>query len=320
MDSDMSPDGIVVGIDGSLEATAAARWAAREAALREVSLTLIHVIANSLSSWPAMGWPTAALPPGFGRHEMDQGRKVIKDTLEVIAKTTDRRRMPEITASLCVPPAVPTLLEFAERAQMIVVGRRGQGALRRALLGSVSSAMLHHARCPVAVIHHRTPARVQLGQAPVLVGIDGSPKSELATAIAFDEASRRAVDLIALHARSAVDGTPFPAMRWTAPQVAAEEVLAERLSGWQERYPDVNVERIVSDNHPAQSLLEEAERAQLVVVGSRGRGGFTGMLLGSVSAVVVQASRTPTIVATQPLDVWKRDGRKRYRIDARRTA
>jgi nucleotide-binding universal stress UspA family protein len=116
MDSDISPSGIVVGIDGSLEATAAARWAAREAAMREVPLTLIHVIANTLSTWPAMGWPTAALPPQFGKHEINQGRKAIKDTLEVIAKTTDRRRMPQITPSLCTPPTVPALLEFAEQA------------------------------------------------------------------------------------------------------------------------------------------------------------------------------------------------------------
>ena len=84
--------------------------------------------------------------------------------------------------------AIPTLIELSERAKMIVVGSRGHGALRRGLLGSVSAGLVYGAHCPVAVIHdHATPA----ADAPVVVGIDGSPSSELATRIAFEEAAER---------------------------------------------------------------------------------------------------------------------------------
>ena len=96
---------------------------------------------------------------------------------------------------------------------MIVVGCRGRGALARVLLGSVSTGLVHHAHCPVAVIHDEDPLMPHPAQAPVLVGIDGSPASELAAAIAFDEASRRGVELVALHAWSDVEVIELPA--WT---------------------------------------------------------------------------------------------------------
>jgi nucleotide-binding universal stress UspA family protein len=136
-------------------------------------------------------------------------------------------------------------------------------------------------------------------QAPVLVGIDGSPVSELATAIAFEEASRRRLDLIALHAWSDAGVFDFPGMDWSTMKASEDEVLAERLAGWQERYPEVNVHRHVVCDRPARQLIEHADAAQLVVVGSHGRGGFAGMLLGSVSTAVVQSARRPVIVARQ---------------------
>jgi nucleotide-binding universal stress UspA family protein len=187
---------------------------------------------------------------------------------------------------------------MSKEAQMVVVGRRGQGALGT-LLGSVSSGLIHHAHCPIAVIHEDS-STAHPSQAPVLVGVDGSPASESATAIAFDEASRRHVDLIALHAWSDAGMLDFPGMDWPQMKVSADEVLAERLAGWQERYPDVKVHRHVVRDRPARQLIDQSETAQLVVVGSHGRGGFAGMLLGSVSAAVVQSSSTPVIVARQP--------------------
>jgi nucleotide-binding universal stress UspA family protein len=139
----------------------------------------------------------------------------------------------------------------------------------------------------------------------VVVGIDGSPASELATEIAFDQASRRGVDLVALHAWSDMGPIEFASANW-APiewrniKVAEEEVLSERLSGYSERYPNVTVRRVVVSDRPAPRLLEQAAEAQLLVVGCRGRGGFAGMLLGSVGSAVVNSAQIPVIVARMP--------------------
>ena len=132
-----------------------------------------------------------------------------------------------------------------------------------------------------------------------MAGIDGSPASELATAIAFDEASRRQVGLVALHAWSDLDVTEWPGIDWPATQSMAEEVLAERLAGWQEQYPDVQVTRIVEQAQPARQIVQQSEKAQLVVVGNRGRGGFAGLLVGSVGETVAQMARVPVIVRTR---------------------
>jgi nucleotide-binding universal stress UspA family protein len=168
-------------------------------------------------------------------------------------------------------------------------------------LGSVSSALVSHGHCPVAVIHGEDPLMPHHpAQAPVLVGIDGSAASQLATAIAFDEASWRDVQLIALHAWSDTAAIELPGLDWAATKAEAERLLAERLAGWQERYPDVEVCRLVVCGQPARQLVERSQAAQLVVVGSHGRGGFAGMVLGSVSSSVVHSARAPVIVARQP--------------------
>jgi nucleotide-binding universal stress UspA family protein len=142
-----------------------------------------------------------------------------------------------------------------------------------------------------------------VARAPVLVGIDGSPASEAATAIAFEEASRRGVDLIALHAWTdpRVSGSKglFQDSKWDAQLADEEETLAERLAGWHERYPDVEIRRRIEIGDPARWLIEASERAQLIVVGSHGCGWFSGRLLGSVGAAVVNRAKIPVIVARQ---------------------
>jgi len=134
----------------------------------------------------------------------------------------------------------------------------------------------------------------------VLLGIDGSPASEAATAWAFEEASRRGVGLIALHAWSDVGVFPIFGMDWRQYQGQGEEVLAERLAGWQERYPDVHVTRRLVCDTPAYWLLQESHSAELVVVGSHGRGGFGRMRLGSVSTALAQSATVPVVVVRTP--------------------
>ena len=289
---------ILVGVDGSSASTVAVEWAARDAVIRNVPLTLVNVLDPPMAT-TVRGFPMP-MPPEYTQWQHDEGRKVLNDTLKTVEDRTRQIGPLDISSELMIGPPVPTLVELSKDAAMVVVGSHGRGALARRLFGSVSTGLVHHAHCPVAVIPDQDPLMPHPSQAPILVGIDGSRASESAIAIAFDEASWRGVELIALHAWSDTAMYEFRVPDWSQVRSDAEELLAERLAGWEERYSDVNVCRVVECDQPARQLLEQSKSAQLVVVGSHGRGGFTGMLLGSVSTAVVHAARTPVIVARTP--------------------
>jgi nucleotide-binding universal stress UspA family protein len=285
--------GIVVGVDGSTASTAAVRWAARWAAMCSTGLTIAHASLPVVPESSLVEW-TGPTPSEVMRAQEELAQRLIADAVKTASDTAGGLRI-QAKAILAAP--VPALVELSNAAQILVVGRRGRSSLAGVLLGSVSIAMIHRARCPVAVINDESPAEAASMDAPVLVGIDGSSASELATAIAFDEASWRGVELVALHA--AYDSDPFGIhqLEWASVEPKAHQALAERLAGYQERYPDVRVRRVVVFDRPAPHLIDQAKTAQLVVVGTRGHGEFASLLLGSVSAAVVQATRTPVIVA-----------------------
>lgn len=285
--------GIIVAVDGSPSSLAATDWAARDAALRHVPLTLVHVLAE-----PPVGmWPEPALLTGFSDWRARNGHEVLAKARRVANEASPQTDSVPLTELSCAGTPIPTLVDLSKDADMVVVGCRGHGTLKRMLLGSVSTGLVQHSHCPVAVIHDEDPLMDHPSDAPVLVGIDGSPASELATAIAFDEASRRAVGLVALHGWFDDDLRDWIGVDWDRQLELGKEVLGERLAGWAERYPDVAVEHRLVDGDAAERLVEASEAAQLTVVGSHGRGGFAGMLLGSVSSAVVHAARMPVIVA-----------------------
>ena len=288
---------IIVGVDGSPVSLVAVDWAAHTAALRGVALKLVHVLNPPV----VMAFPEVPMPSGYLQWQEDAGRSLLATAVKTaeeaaLAAGTGSRPI-TVTTEMVSGSSVPALAELSGQAQMIVVGCRGRGALVRGLLGSVSTGVVHHATCPVAVVHDEDPLIPHPSKAPVVVGLDGSPASERAVEIAYEEASFRGVDLVAVHAWSDSGVLEFPGVDWSVLQAEAEETLAERLAGWGERYPDVLVRRVVVADRPAHQLLEQAQTAQLLVVGSHGRGGFAGMVLGSVSTAVVNAARMPVIVA-----------------------
>jgi nucleotide-binding universal stress UspA family protein len=295
MSSSALHDGIIVAVDGSPSSLVATDWAARDAALRHVPLTLVHV-----SPEPATPiWPEIASFDDLPAWRKEHGHQVLTDARHVADRAILDFDPIAVDAVTYAGPVISTLVDLSKDAAMMVVGRRGLGALKRRLLGSVSSGVIQHAHCPVAVIHDEDPLMDHPAQAPVLVGIDGSPASELATAVAFDEASRRGVGLVARHSWAESDVFGWSAVDWGRQLEIGKEALSERLAGWQERYPDVSVEHRLVYGDPAEKLVDASELAQLTIVGSHGRGGFAGMLLGSVSSAVTQAARMPVIVARQ---------------------
>lgn len=285
--------GIVVAVDGSPASTVAAGWAAREAAMRNIPLTVVHAVSTPTATFPPVPYPESLVTS-----LEDEGKKAIMHATKVAEDAMPADRAVPIGRKLVYAAPASALLTMSDAAEMIVMGSSGRGLLARGLLGSVSSTVVRHANCPVAVVRDEEVPDPR--NAPVLLGTDGSPASELATEIAFDEASRRRVDLVAIHAWSDAALVEVFEIDWPAVEGEAERSLAESLAGWQERYPDVTVHRLIAQDRAARHLIDKSETAQLVVVGSHGRGSLSRMLLGSVSNAVLHSVRVPIIVARPP--------------------
>jgi len=280
---------IVVGVDGSPESVAAARWAVVEAGLRQLTVQLVGVY-----SWPAPPMPLSGLPP-------EVTGESLRDAAErAMATIVDEMRGISAAVSLTgtVVPGLPahTLIELSDRATMVVVGHRGRGGFAALMLGSVAGTVAAHAQCPVAVV--RSPGPPSPAAGTVLVGVDGSPHSDAAVGLAFDEAARRGATLTAVHSCE-LPPAPWPDAVW-APDITWEASQAQRVQGWiqpwQDKYPDVAVTPRVTTERPAAALIAAAHEAALIVVGSRGHGGFAGLLLGSVSQQLIHHAPCPVVV------------------------
>jgi nucleotide-binding universal stress UspA family protein len=269
--------------------------------MRHVPLTVVHAISSLAGVASPLAWPTGGVPQEIVEIQEDEGRRIIADAVKAIEDSVAKAERPEIHGELHIGATVPILAGLSKDAELVVVGCRGRRSERyRRLLGSISTGLIHHAHGPAAVVHDEVSSLRDTTRLPVVVGVDGSRASEVALALALDEASWRGVDLVALHVWSDADMSMVPGMEVSALKLAADKTLAERLAGWQERRPEVSVHRVVELEEPVRRLLDRAEEAQLLVVGSHGRGGFAGMLLGSVSTTVAQEARVPVIVARQP--------------------
>lgn len=289
-------------MDGSAPSTAAVRWAVGDARLRHAALRLVHVIAP-VSETSTSPWDGISARADRFRFTLDKrsSRRVLESAYQVVSDAVPRPEFPVRTEVLAGSTA-PTLAACAKQADMLVVGRGGRNAFARALFGSVSSGLVHHAVCPLAVIHEGAGPGTK---APVVVGIDGSPASEPALRIAFDEASRRGVDLVAMHTWSDEGPVSFgrpghSPIEWANFQEREEGIAAAQLADWRARYPAVSVHAVVVADRPAHRLLQLAETAQLLVVGSHSHGRFTGIRHDSVSSTVATAAQIPVIVTHSP--------------------
>ena len=167
--------GIVVGVDGSSSSNSAVRWAAQEARMRNVPLTLVHVVVTP--AWGPTPWLLSNAPLPIPAEEdrtlEEAGRKIIDEAIKIAEDSGHDDAMTEIKSEVFLSVPVSTLVNLSKQADMVVVGRRGQNGLTRVLLGSVSNALLHHAHCPVAVIHDSAPSAPTPSNLPVVLCVDG---------------------------------------------------------------------------------------------------------------------------------------------------
>ncbi|MFG6293955.1 MULTISPECIES: universal stress protein [Streptomyces] len=282
---------MVVGADGSAPGLEAVAWAAREAEIRHVALQVVHALAR-----PAHLPLDAALP-----RSVRERFRVTADAVVEEALLRARAEAPDADVSGLVIPGEPlsVLVAQTRSAAMAAVGHRGLNGFRGTLLGSVATGLAAHAECPVVVV--REPARPA---GPVVLGVDGSAAGKAAVRFAFQEASVQGADINAVHAWTTWNAPMPPPTDETEPyaygpgMLAAEEerLLAETLAGMRTRYPDVRVERSTVHGPARSALIEASRTARLTVVGSRGRGGFAGLLLGSVSRAVLHHAHSPFAV------------------------
>ncbi|MBA0126888.1 universal stress protein [Haloechinothrix sp. YIM 98757] len=298
---------ILVGVDGSDSARRAACWGAREARRRGAVLSLVHVcyIPDTLPRYPA--------PPKerFDEAMVEAGESTLAEAKDAaLAEALDI----QVETNVRIGPVAATLVAESKNARLVVLGSRGLGGFAGLLVGSVGVTLAAHGECPVVVVPkdgdgRETPADVGLGDVDgagcVVVGIDGSRRSDPAVEFAFDAASQRGVPLVAVHVwNQATVDTDWPELSIATSHEEESQleslVASERLAGWREKYPDVEVTVRIRRGKPAEMLLEEAGReespAELIVVGSRGRGPLLGLGLGSVSQKVLHHAGVPVAI------------------------
>ena len=282
---------ILVGVDGSDESANAVRWAARTAAVERLPLKIVAAYSSTTSDYaPGLVIPQDVIDAI--RHESTSAVQRAADVAR------DEAPDIELSGSIVEGDAARVLLEIGEKAQMIVLGTRGLGSVKGLFLGSVSTNVAAHAKGRVVIV----PGGALGGDGPVVVGVDDSAISDPAVAEAYRQADLRKRPLVAVHTWTPLDADALHGFGLDEAEIdemskQAVEAVAERMAGYREDYPDVEVERVVIPEEPAKAILDAAgEAASLIVMGSRGRGGFTGLLLGSRSQKVLHHAQVPVMI------------------------
>ena len=281
----MATTPLLLAYDGSVDARRALTWTADESLRTGSPVRVLAVDEIPPTTWGGTG-PVAVFTEGFV-HDcaalLDDAEKVLRDA-GVGAATTEHRS----------GSVVMEILRAAAGVSVVVVGSRGHGLAGEALFGSVSQHVARHAPCPVVVVReqHAPDAR------RIVVGVDGSRESSAALAYACRRAEETGETVVAIHGVHvhAPSTDVWAATPRGVDLAERERLLTESVAGIAEDHPDVRLEQEVVAVAPERCLVDASATASLLVVGSRGLGWFSGLLLGSVSQAVLQRATCPVAV------------------------
>lgn len=279
---------VVVGYDSSGAGDAAFDWARGEAERLGRRLQVQVARGVLYAAAPGMG-AAAAWPEGLSADFVDEARSYVAHRAPGV----------DVAVESALGSAAALLVDASKDAEVVVVGRHPHSAVGEAFWGSTATKVVAHASCPVIVVD-RPFAGPQT--APIVVGVDGSKEGEAALEFGFHRASALGAPIVAVHAWW-VDAPDHLSLDWLNDNVmdqvegSARGVLDNALAPWLEKYPDVPVRRVLSRQYPTEAVLDAAGDAQLLVVGSRGLGGFAGLVLGSVSQGLLHRPDRPCALA-----------------------
>ncbi|WP_112237746.1 universal stress protein [Kribbella monticola] len=278
-----APEFVLVGVDETPESQLALRWAIQAAAARGTGVRIVRAYLDQVAQWPAIG-AEGFIPPS----QADRYQTELDAAVDIVR---DRLGYENGSGWLANQPAANAILTEAPQAELIVLGSKGGTKLGAAVLGSVATAVTAKAPCPVVVVRG-TPA-----DGPILIGTDGSEDSDAAVRFGFEEAQRTGSDLQVVYCWQ-------PMGRNEVSIDEAEELLkdwlADSLAPYRDKFPGVRVRAEVVAGRPSVVLVERSSGCSMVVVGSRGRGGVRGLLLGSVSQNLLHHANCPIAVVRPP--------------------
>jgi nucleotide-binding universal stress UspA family protein len=275
---DMSRSGILVGYDGSQHSTRALDWAVQEARRHDAPLVICTVVPDSTPDPRLYGTRWPPVPDLSAAAERLLG--------EAQARATAAADISVVGASLLGAPG-GSLVDRADRAEMVVVGSRGRGGVASMLLGSVSLYVAAHAPCPVVVVPAQDQSRPDTPCGLVVAGYDGSAPADAALAFAVTEAAVRGAEVSVFYSWQQTTSSD---------EAQARDLLLRAVEPWAAKYPSLTISPTFTMEPPADFLVDQSGAADLLVVGSHGHDPFTGTLLGSVSHAAVHGARCPVAV------------------------
>lgn len=289
MEDSVNP--VVVGVDGTDNAIRAARWAAGVAHKLGAPLHIVH-------ARPYLGPNPSDVIAAVRACEMSAQQERASAILDEAGRAVHGDHPDLRITTAHVSEAVDRLLvDLSQHAKLIVLGCDDLSVAAAVLIGSTTIAVATNSMCPVIAWRGEATA---LTDQPIVVGVDDDDPSRVAITSAFELADRFAVNIVAVHAwstrRSAGDvALPFM-IDWNAVQADQREHLVNALAPWTRQYPDVDVQYVVDQDKPSRALLRHSENAQLVIIGSRGRGPLAGAVLGSTGLNLLHHSLIPTMI------------------------